>query len=189
MGIQEFHDAKLKLICFTNSPRRYALRCLEFLGLRRFFPEDHVFAVEDVLPACKPQAVAFEQVLRSVGTVPERTVMFEDSMKNVRACAALGIRTVLIDEGGGGEAVCSVTHSIHQIQRWTLQSAASRRCVRCYQASSKGGLSPRVSRQFCFRFSRFCHFFARSSPVKRATRSRSWLLRGAHKYFLIFERP
>merc|ERR1712136_110671 len=36
--IQEFHDAKLKLICFTNSPRRYALRCLEFLGLGGSFP-------------------------------------------------------------------------------------------------------------------------------------------------------
>jgi putative hydrolase of the HAD superfamily len=103
--IQDFHEAKLNLVCFTNSPRKYALRCLDRLGLRRFFPEDHVFTVEDVLPACKPQAAAFEQVLRSVGTVPERAVMFEDSMKNVRACAALGIRTVLIDEGrGGGEA-------------------------------------------------------------------------------------
>ena len=30
--------------------------------------------------------------------------MFEDSMKNVRACAALGIGTVLIAEGHGGEA-------------------------------------------------------------------------------------
>jgi len=103
--MQAFHDAKLNLVCFTNSPRKYALRCLDRLGLRRFFSEDRVFAVDDVLPACKPQAAAFERVLGSIGAIPERALMFEDSMKNVRACKALGIHTVLVDEGqGGGEA-------------------------------------------------------------------------------------
>lgn len=100
-------DAGLKLVAFTNSPRRYALRCLDFLGVREHFSDDRVFAVEDVLPACKPEPEAFRAVLRAVGCEdPGRAVMFEDSMKNVRACKAMGLRTVLICEGGeaGGEA-------------------------------------------------------------------------------------
>eukprot|EP00747_Dinoflagellata_sp_TGD_P167241 gnl/TRDRNA2_/TRDRNA2_191282_c0_seq1.p1 gnl/TRDRNA2_/TRDRNA2_191282_c0~~gnl/TRDRNA2_/TRDRNA2_191282_c0_seq1.p1 ORF type:complete len:267 (+),score=59.54 gnl/TRDRNA2_/TRDRNA2_191282_c0_seq1:45-803(+) len=96
----------LSLVVFSNSPRAYALRCLDFLGVREFFPDDRVFAVEDVRPACKPEAAAFEQVLAAVGcSSPSRAVMFEDSMKNVRACKAIGINTVLIHETGtGGEA-------------------------------------------------------------------------------------
>ncbi|CAK9096762.1 unnamed protein product [Durusdinium trenchii] len=97
-------DVGLKMAVFTNSPRKYALRCLEVLGVREFFPDDHVFAVEDVLPACKPQPEAFKAVLDAIGAVPERTVMFEDSMKNIRACKALGIHTVLVHEAEGGEA-------------------------------------------------------------------------------------
>eukprot|EP00434_Breviolum_minutum_P003428 symbB.v1.2.003016.t1/scaffold113.1/size324549/14 len=99
-------DVGLKMAVFTNSPKKYALKCLEFLGVRKYFPDDRVFAVEDVLPACKPQPEAFKKVLDAIGAVPERTVMFEDSMKNIRACKALGIHTVLVHEGdeAGGEA-------------------------------------------------------------------------------------
>ena len=57
------------------------------------------------MPHCKPEPEAFQKVLDSVGAAAETSVMFEDSMKNVRACKALGMRTVFIDEGcAGGEA-------------------------------------------------------------------------------------
>ena len=60
---------------------------------------------QDVLPACKPQPEAFQKVLDALKARPERTVMFEDSMKNIRACKELGIHTVLVYEGDtGGEA-------------------------------------------------------------------------------------
>jgi len=102
-------DAGLELVAFTNSPRRYALRCLDSLGVREHFPDSHVFAVEDVLPACKPEPEAFQTVLAAMGCHdPQRAVMFEDSMKNIRACKALGLRTVLVCEAlgstPGGEA-------------------------------------------------------------------------------------
>ncbi|CAE7363301.1 ppaX [Symbiodinium natans] len=96
--IHSLAQVGLKVAIFTNSPRKYALCCLDKLGLRALFPDDHIFAVEDVLPACKPQPEAFKQVLDSIGALPQKTVMFEDSMKNIRACKALGIRTVLVDE-------------------------------------------------------------------------------------------
>ncbi|CAE7641476.1 CIPK15 [Symbiodinium sp. CCMP2456] len=100
--IHSLAQVGLKLAVFTNSPRKYALSCLDKLGLRTLFPDDRIFAVEDVLPACKPQPEAFKQVLESIGSCPEKTVIFEDSMKNIRACKALGIRTVLVDEFKGG---------------------------------------------------------------------------------------
>jgi len=96
-------DAGLTLVAFSNSPRKYALRCLDTLGVREFFPDDRVFGVEDVLPACKPEREAFLKVLGAVGARPEQAVMFEDSMKNVRACKAAGLRTVLIHESTGAE--------------------------------------------------------------------------------------
>merc|ERR1711972_911229 len=94
-------EANLTLAAFTNAPRAYAIKCLEALGIRDFFPDDRVFAVEDVMPACKPEKTAFDQVLGAVGAEPGRTVMFEDSMKNVRACHELGIQTVLIVDDDG----------------------------------------------------------------------------------------
>lgn len=102
------NDAGMRMAVFTNSPRAYGLKCLTAMGLDGVFPEENIFAVEDVLPECKPQPEAFSKVLRALGAEPQRTVMFEDSMKNVRACRELGMRTVLIDEtmgeGSGGEA-------------------------------------------------------------------------------------
>lgn len=93
-------ETDLKLAVFTNSPKAYAMKCLKSLGLHEIFSDKVVFGVEDVLPHCKPQREAFQKVLDELGSVPERTVMFEDSMKNIRACKALGIHTVLVDEGG-----------------------------------------------------------------------------------------
>eukprot|EP00927_Polykrikos_kofoidii_P049283 TRINITY_DN43361_c0_g1_i1.p1 TRINITY_DN43361_c0_g1~~TRINITY_DN43361_c0_g1_i1.p1 ORF type:complete len:331 (-),score=57.68 TRINITY_DN43361_c0_g1_i1:117-986(-) len=92
-------DSGLSLIAFSNAPRKYMLKCLDALGVREFFPDAQAFAVEDVLPLCKPQKEAFAKVLAAVSATPEQAVMFEDSMKNIRACKALGMRTVLIDEG------------------------------------------------------------------------------------------
>ncbi|CAJ1420814.1 unnamed protein product [Effrenium voratum] len=110
-------DVGLKIAVFTNSPRQYALRCLDALGLRAFVPDEMVFAVEDVLPACKPQPEAFKKVLDAIGAAPQRTVMFEDSMKNIRACKALGMHTVLVHEANGissgGEA--ALLHDLPQL--------------------------------------------------------------------------
>ena len=89
---------------FSNAPRKYARRCLDSLGLREFFRDEFIFGVEDVMPACKPEAAAFQTVLDAVGASPHSSIMFEDSLKNIRACRALGMRCVFIEEEVGGEA-------------------------------------------------------------------------------------
>lgn len=105
--LTELKAQGLKLVVFTNGPREYGLRCLDTLQLRGCFEDRHVFGVENVLPHAKPHKEAFQTVLDAVGSSAHRSVMFEDSMKNVRACSELGIRTVLIKEANSnasGEA-------------------------------------------------------------------------------------
>lgn len=91
------------VVAFSNGPRKYVLRVLAEIGLIGYFPPGRVFGVTDVLPHCKPDAGSFGAVLASIGARPEECVMVEDSMKNVRAAKALGMRTILVvGKGRGG---------------------------------------------------------------------------------------
>eukprot|EP00405_Crypthecodinium_cohnii_P026508 CAMPEP_0206494710 /NCGR_PEP_ID=MMETSP0324_2-20121206/47928_1 /ASSEMBLY_ACC=CAM_ASM_000836 /TAXON_ID=2866 /ORGANISM="Crypthecodinium cohnii, Strain Seligo" /LENGTH=239 /DNA_ID=CAMNT_0053978493 /DNA_START=71 /DNA_END=786 /DNA_ORIENTATION=- len=102
--LMSLKEAGLKLAVYSNAPRRYVQRCLLQLELDTCFEESAVFGVEDALPACKPEREAFEYVLKALNTTANRTVMVEDSMKNVRACHDMGMQTVLIVETAGGDA-------------------------------------------------------------------------------------
>lgn len=48
------------------------------------------------LKTCKPSAAIFEQVIASSHIVPQETLFFDDSQKNLEAAAALGFRTHLV---------------------------------------------------------------------------------------------
>jgi len=94
----------LHLVAFSNGPRKYVQRVLQELGLfgenNGVFDADTLFAVDDVLPHCKPERAAFETIFRQIGIMDgnamEQCVMVEDSMKNVRIAKALGMKTVLV---------------------------------------------------------------------------------------------
>ena len=102
--LEELAALGYALVVFTNAPKAYGKKCLEALGVADVFPEGHIFGVEDVMPACKPEAAAFQKVLDAVGArSPASCVMFEDSMKNIRACKALGLKTVYVDESLGAD--------------------------------------------------------------------------------------
>ncbi|KAL7530628.1 hypothetical protein ACHAXR_003602 [Thalassiosira sp. AJA248-18] len=92
---QQF-DPNLNLVAFSNGPRKYVSRALKEIGLDTFFSPENLFAVTDVLPNCKPDKGSFDFVLKSIGAKPEECIMVEDSMKNVRAAKALGMRTILV---------------------------------------------------------------------------------------------
>lgn len=99
----EFKD-KLKalsptvtLIAFSNGPRAYVKKVLESLDLWDMFGEERLYAVDDVLPYCKPEAAAFEIIFHNIGNPsPESCVMVEDSMKNIHQAKKLGLKTVLV---------------------------------------------------------------------------------------------
>lgn len=101
---QDFRDLRdngIILVAFSNGPRQYVKRVLKELGVYEFFGEEWLFAVDDVLPYCKPEKEAFETVFQKIGGVkPEECVMIEDSMKNVRRAKEIGLKTVLVTGKG-----------------------------------------------------------------------------------------
>lgn len=94
---EKLQTCPLILVAFSNGPRAYVKRVLETLGLFELFGEERLYAVDDVLPHCKPEAAAFETIFKSIGhPSPESCIMVEDSMKNIRQAKNLGMKTVLI---------------------------------------------------------------------------------------------
>jgi putative hydrolase of the HAD superfamily len=93
---RDLQECKLLLVAFSNSPRKYVKRVLVELGLFDLFGEDRLFAVDDVLPHCKPEIEAFHKVFDKLGIEPEECVMIEDSMKNIRIAKSLNMKTVLV---------------------------------------------------------------------------------------------
>lgn len=111
----------LNLVAFSNGTRKYVCRALKEIGLDSFFPDENLFSVSDVLPHCKPDNGSFDLVLKKVGATAEECVMVEDSMKNVRAAKALGMRTILVAGRGkskkSGAMGDSVGHSAAEVER------------------------------------------------------------------------
>ena len=95
--VSMLESCPLDLVAFSNGPRLYVLRVLKEIGLDHVFPPERVFAVDDVLPYCKPEKKAFQIIMDAVGVKdPSECIMVEDSMKNVRAAKELGMGTCLI---------------------------------------------------------------------------------------------
>ena len=92
----EMDNKSLNIVGFSNGPRKYVTRVLKEIGLDSFFPPERLFAVNDVLPYCKPDPCSFQFVLDKVGVAPEECVMVEDSMKNIQAAKSIGMKTILI---------------------------------------------------------------------------------------------
>ena len=94
--LQDLKECPLNMVAFSNGPRKYVKRVLEELNLFQLFGEERLFAVDDVLPHCKPEKEAFETIFQRVGAKAEECVMIEDSMKNIRRAKELNMPTVLI---------------------------------------------------------------------------------------------
>jgi len=94
--IKDLEEIPLRIVAFSNGPRKYVKRCLQELGVWDYFGEDSLFALDDVLPYCKPEKEAFESIFERVGVKAEECIMVEDSMKNIRKAKELGMKTVLI---------------------------------------------------------------------------------------------
>eukprot|EP00970_Alexandrium_tamarense_P004316 scaffold721_cov202-Alexandrium_tamarense.AAC.23 len=95
---------QLNIVAFSNAPRKYVTRVLKEIGLDSYFTSDKLFGVNDVLPYCKPDNDSFGLVLSKVDAVPEECIMVEDSMKNIRAAKALGMRTILVKGRSGSRS-------------------------------------------------------------------------------------
>ncbi|KZV53165.1 hypothetical protein F511_27499 [Dorcoceras hygrometricum] len=100
---------KQRKIIFTNSDRVHAMNALDRLGIRDCFeqiicfetmnPEISTSRRPDEFPVVlKPSMRAFRIAIDAAGIEPQRTLFFEDNVKNVAAGKALGFRTVLVGQ-------------------------------------------------------------------------------------------
>jgi putative hydrolase of the HAD superfamily len=79
---------------FTNSPREHAIRVLTALGFK-----DQQWSIVDIRATDfqpKPQLAAYEAALRAAHAEPASSVLFEDTLVNLKTAKAIGMQTVYI---------------------------------------------------------------------------------------------
>ena len=89
-------------VIMTNTSETQGNKALRALGLHADESDafERVYGGVFTAPVCKPQREAFEKVLADAGVDASRCAMFEDSMKNVKAAKALGMRTIFVRTRG-----------------------------------------------------------------------------------------
>jgi putative hydrolase of the HAD superfamily len=81
-------------LIFTNSDDIHTARVLGALGLAGLF--DDVFHIGSAAFAPKPSTAAFDAILRAHAIEPTTTAFFEDSERNLKPAADLGMTTILV---------------------------------------------------------------------------------------------
>lgn len=81
-------------LIYTNGSRRHAERVAEKLGVLDLFEDICDIAACDYVP--KPEADAFQRMIRRHGVAGEKAAMFEDMPMNLAVPHALGMTTVLV---------------------------------------------------------------------------------------------
>ncbi len=84
----------------SHSNRYWIFKMLRKFGLDAVTPEDRVFALEDVRYHYKMTSDSpYRQVLDRLGARADRTVMVEDSVRNLSTAKKLGMTTVYVTQG------------------------------------------------------------------------------------------
>jgi putative hydrolase of the HAD superfamily len=96
---------------FTNASRHHAERVLRLLGVERAF--EAVFGLEDLGYAPKPSPEAYRRVLERLALPPGECVLVEDSLRNLLAARAFGMRTVWVCDHPPSDA--PVDHAIPRV--------------------------------------------------------------------------
>ena len=81
-------------LVFTNASAGHAERVLAKLGYADLF--EHVFHLEAADLTPKPQAAAYDALIRLHGVTPRSAAFFEDTERNLAPAAGLGMATVLV---------------------------------------------------------------------------------------------
>ncbi|WP_309645740.1 pyrimidine 5'-nucleotidase [Phenylobacterium sp.] len=79
---------------FTNADDKHAERVMAHLGLADLF--DDVFHIHSFGFAPKPDPLGFHRMIEGHGMDPMATAFFEDSERNLKPAADLGMTTVLV---------------------------------------------------------------------------------------------
>ncbi len=105
-----------KKIVFSNAPAHYAYAVLEAMGVAHLFAD--VISVERTGFRPKPAAHGFRHLFRVHGLRPERAIMVEDDLDNLRTAKRLGMRTVWVTRASKSPPFVDVrVKSVLQLQR------------------------------------------------------------------------
>ena len=86
-------------LVFSNAPVHYSLAVLNGLGIARLFED--VFTIEHTGYRPKPASHGFLKLLRRRRLRPERCIMVEDTLVNLKTAKRLGMRTVWVAKATG----------------------------------------------------------------------------------------
>lgn len=81
-------------VVFSNAPVHYARAILKLLGISDLF--DDVFSIERTRYRPKPDSYGFLRLLRANRLKPQRCIMVEDNLANLRTAARLGMKSVWV---------------------------------------------------------------------------------------------
>jgi len=84
-------------IVFSNGPRRYAEAVIDVMGIRRCFSD--IYGIEQMRYHPKPGVRGFRHLLHDERLNPNRCILVEDSIDNLRTAKKLGMKTVLVGRG------------------------------------------------------------------------------------------
>ncbi len=94
---------KGRKLVFTNADRPYSTEIMRRLGVLDLF--EGIFDIVEAKLLPKPQMQVYEMFLKKFDVDPDRAVMFEDMVRNLKPAHALGMATVWINTGSvWGEA-------------------------------------------------------------------------------------
>lgn len=85
-------------IVFSNAPVHYARAILRLLGVADLF--DDVFSIERTRYRPKPDSYGFLRLCRANRLKPQRCIMVEDNLENLRTAARLGMKSVWVSGAG-----------------------------------------------------------------------------------------
>ncbi len=98
-------------LLFTNGSRRHAERVAEKLGVLDLFEDICDIAANEFVP--KPEAQAFDRMVRRHGVEAARAALFDDMPMNLEPPHALGMTTVLVHSS-------YMDHPVQEeMKRWT----------------------------------------------------------------------
>ena len=81
-------------IVYTNGTAPYAREVLKYRGLADVF--DEIYGVENANYIPKPSPEAFKLIFAKANVIYNRSAMFEDEVRNLKAPFDLGLKTILI---------------------------------------------------------------------------------------------
>lgn len=94
--LADLSAADIKMGLITNKPRRFTLPLLSALHIRHLF--DDIICGDD-LEHKKPHPLPIQTALKNLCSQPEKAIMVGDSISDIKAAAAAGVKSVAVTYG------------------------------------------------------------------------------------------